>query len=144
MDRDTREYCPSDWESVSKVEELEAEINNLTARLNLYKTLGDDRDATISELTTELTDVVLKNERLMAEIAELKAKIPTKYDSKKTWKSKYGEAQVEITELRAIRNAVIGKIDRMNDITPECGDSAEVIVKDFLAVIEPLLENQDG
>jgi len=66
MDRDTREYCPNDWESVSKVEELEAEINNLTARLNLYKTLGDDRDATISELTTELTDVVLKNEKLIS------------------------------------------------------------------------------
>ena len=29
MDRDTREYCPSDWESVSKVEELEAEITQL-------------------------------------------------------------------------------------------------------------------
>ena len=72
MDRDTREYCPSDWESVSKVEELEAEINNLTARLNLYKTVGDDSEAKISELTAELTDVVLKNESLMAEIAELK------------------------------------------------------------------------
>jgi len=49
-----------------------AEINNLTARLNLYKTVGDDSEAKISELTTELTDVVLKNESLMAEIAELK------------------------------------------------------------------------
>ena len=80
MDRDTREYCPNDWESVSKVEELEAEINNLTARLNLYKTLGDDRDATISELTTELTDVVLKNESLMAEIAELKEELNLQYN----------------------------------------------------------------
>ena len=35
MDRDTREYCPSDWESVSKVEELEAEVAELKDKYHL-------------------------------------------------------------------------------------------------------------
>ena len=100
MDRDTREYCPNDWESVSKVEELEAEINNLTARLNLYKTLGDDRDATISELTTELTDVVLKNESLMAEIAELKEELNLQYNR---FDEMHGTRSLDMVKADAIR-----------------------------------------
>ena len=51
--------------------------------------------------------------------------------------------EAEIAELKdkykKLENAVAGKLDRMNDIAPECGDSAEQIIADFLKVVEPII-----
>ncbi|RKZ80943.1 MAG: hypothetical protein DRQ35_01275 [Gammaproteobacteria bacterium] len=92
------EECVEPYGEWVTYDDAMAEINNLTARLNLYKTVGDDSEAKISELTAELTDVVLKNEKLMAEIAELKRSyqiLCDKYDAMEMCDNKIGADAIQ-------------------------------------------------
>ena len=53
MDRDTREYFPSDWESVSKVGELEAEV----AKLKAWKEQTEHTGAINSSMEKEIAEL---------------------------------------------------------------------------------------
>ena len=67
--------------------------------------------------------------------------MPSLIDLLQEQNTQYYEKIAELSaHIELLRDAVIGKIDRMQDIAPECGDSAERIIGDFLEVMRPILD----
>ena len=92
-----------------------------------------------------MNNVLIDAQRLIdkqkAEIAELKEVLSDTQLNNDVLRKSYHEQAAHIERLR---DGVIGKLDRMTDIAPECRDlrrPAERIIADFLEVIMPIIDS---